>query len=280
MAGQGDWSLKSNVTLNDGVEMPLFGLGVYRALDEDCTQAVYHALQLGYRLIDTAEYYGNEAHVGKAVNKFLRHSGTCRNDVFVVTKLWDSHHGAAACREAFTEQLKKLDIGTIDLYLMHSPDGGKIVETYNEMLKLKEERKIRSVGVSNFGVQHLDELAAAGLPMPSVNQIELHPWQRQEAVVKYCRLNGIAVMGYSPLTKAKKLDDPQITAMARKYGKTNGQILIKYSVQMDYITIPKSSKPNRLEENAAVFDWRLTDDDMALLNTFPTWSCLRPATVL
>lgn len=262
--------ISARITLNDGVSMPLFGLGVYEAssgVGGEAEKAVEYAISKGYRLIDTAEFYQNEADVGRGV----KNSSIKREDVFVVTKLWDN--GYSRCKKIFNESLKKLDLKYVDLYLIHAPSSGKVVETYKAMLELKEQGLIRSVGVSNFGVQHLEGLASAGLPKPSVNQIELHPWQQKLEIVKYCRANEITVMGYSPLVKGQRFDDKTLNQIAKKYKKTTAQILIRWSVQHGYITIPKSSKPQRIVENMQVFDWSIDDADMAVLNSFPDKSC-------
>ncbi|VDI25785.1 Hypothetical predicted protein [Mytilus galloprovincialis] len=262
--------ITSRLTLNDGVCMPMFGLGMYEASSGSggvAEKAVQYALSKGYQLIDTAEFYGNEADVGMGIKK----SGFDRKDVFVVTKLWDN--GYSRCKKIFNRSLKMLDLQYVDLYLIHSPSSGQVVETYKAMLELKQEGLVRSVGVSNFGVQHLEGLESAGLPTPSVNQIELHPWQQKSEIVKYCREKGITVMGYSPLVKGQRFDDPTLVKIANKYNKSTAQILIRWSIQHGFITIPKSGKPNRIDENMKVFDWSIADDDMAVLNSFPDKSC-------
>jgi len=263
-------NLADRIPLNDGTTMPLFGLGMFRSesgAGGEAEVVAREALKAGYRLIDTAEYYGNEADVGAAVKT----AGVPREDIFVVTKLWD--HGYDTCMRHFSESFKKLDIGYVDLFLLHHPLQGQNLESYDAMLELKKKGFVKSVGVSNYGVQHLEGLKKAGRPAPSVNQIELHPWQRKEDIVKYCKENGIAVMGYSPLTKGQRLNDPEIVRLSQKYGKTAGQVLIRWSVQSGFITIPKTSKVARISENADVFDWSMSDEDMKLLNSFPKWSC-------
>jgi len=262
--------LADRITLNDGTSMPLFGLGMFRCetgAGGDAEVVAREALKSGYRMIDTAEYYGNEADVGAAVKS----CGVPREDIFVVTKLWD--HGYDTCMRHFSESFKKLGIGYVDLFLLHHPYQGKNLESYDAMLELKKQGLVKSVGVSNYGVQHLEGLKAAGRPAPSVNQIELHPWQRKEDIVKYCRENGIAVMGYSPLTKGQRLGDPEVIKLSEKYIKTPGQILIRWSVQSGFITIPKTSKVRRISENSDVFDWSLSKEDMQGLNSLPKWSC-------
>ncbi|XP_052103383.1 uncharacterized oxidoreductase YtbE-like [Mytilus californianus] len=262
--------ITSRLTLNDGVCMPMFGLGMYEASSGSggvAEKAVEYALSKGYQLIDTAEFYGNEADVGMGIKK----SGSNREDIFVVTKLWDN--GFSRCKKIFNQSLKMLDLQYVDLYLIHSPSSGQVVETYKAMLELKQKGLVRSVGVSNFGVQHLEGLESAGLPTPSVNQIELHPWQQKPEIVKYCREKGITVMGYSPLVKGKRFDDPTLVKIANKYKKSPAQILIRWSIQHGFITIPKSGKLNRIDDNMEVFDWAIADDDMTVLNSFPDNSC-------
>ncbi|KAK7111615.1 hypothetical protein V1264_011220 [Littorina saxatilis] len=263
-------SLTSTIKLNNGNDMPMFGLGMWQAnsgSNGPAEKAVVYALQNGYKMIDTATLYGNQSDVGEG----LRKSGVKREDVFLVTKLWTN--GYESCRDEFMSSLKQLDSGYIDLYLIHSPSGGQVLESYKAMMEFQQQGLVRSIGVSNFGVQHLEGMKKAGVPTPTVNQIELHPWMKRTELVSYCRDNGIAVMGYSPLVKAERLKDPTIVSVAKKVGKTVGQVLIRYSVQMGYITIPKSEKPARIIENSQVFDWSIPEEEMATLNSLPETSC-------
>ncbi|CAF0984288.1 unnamed protein product [Rotaria magnacalcarata] len=252
------WSFASKIKLNDGHLMPVFGLGLYQAASTlKTTEIVVDAIRLGYPLIDTAEIYGNEAQVGEAVKNNIE-----RGKIFISTKLFRTNDGYEGLHKSFNRSLQKLDTNYIDLYLMHAPQGGHVLEVYREILQLQREGKIRSVGVSNFGVQHLKWLKQAGF-VPAVNQIELHPWWPNEDIVEYCRENNIAIMGYSPLGKARFLDDPYLQKIAAQYGKTPAQILIRWSLQNGFITIPKtSSSTERLKENMAVFDFTISDDDM------------------
>jgi diketogulonate reductase-like aldo/keto reductase len=271
-------SLSSVITLNDGVIMPLFGLGTYRLSsggERNAENITSFALKNGYRLLDTAALYGNEQEVGRGI----RQSGLQRSEVFVVTKLLTDLHGYKECTDAFNDSLKKLGTEYVDLYLIHSPSGGKLLETYDAMLDLKKKGLIRSVGVSNFGIQHLEGLRKAGKPLPSTNQIELHPMMRKQDIVDYCREHNIAVMGYSPLAKGKKMDDQQLNAVAKKYNKSLAQLMIRWSVQKGYITIPKTSKSERVLENAQVFDWSISDEDMQMMETLPTYGCTWDPTV-
>lgn len=266
--------LESIITLSDGVAMPMFGLGMSKSTQPKV--AVASALRNGYKLIDTAVRYGNEKEVGDGV----RESAVSRNDVFIVSKLWNVQHGYANCRQAVSESMERLGVDYVDLYLIHSPIGGRIVESYDCLLDLKAKGLIRSVGVSNFDVPHLEGLKASGRPLPSVNQIELHPWYRREEIVTWCLNHGVTVMGYSPLVKSDKMDDPLLLQIAEKYSKTPAQVLIRWSVQHGYITIPKSSNPDRIRENCQVFDWHLREEDIKALSRYPTYICAWDPTVV
>lgn len=259
-------SLSSVLQLNDGVAMPLFGLGLFQARSgSEAEDAVTFSLKNGYRMLDTAQIYGNEADVGRGLKK----SGVKRSDVFVVTKIWNSNHGYETTTSSLLESLSKLEIDCIDLCLIHSPGDGKNVETYKALLDQKAKGHVRSVGVSNFGVQHLKGLKDAGLPEPSVNQIELHPFHKRPELVKYCRDNSIAVMGYSPLARTQKDSDLDLIEIARKHKRTIAQVMIRWSVQMGFITIPKSAKPERILENANVFDFELSQEENQILSRKP-----------
>ncbi|OWF44122.1 uncharacterized protein LOC110458798 [Mizuhopecten yessoensis] len=265
-------SLSSTVRLNDGVTMPIFGLGMNKlnsGKTHQVDRVVELALSIGYRLLDNAEYYENETDVGRAI----RSSGINRRELFVVTKLWEN--GYDRCKQIFSRALRQLDLEYVDLYLIHNPSStpGKCVETYRAMLELQQEGLVRSVGVSNFGIQHLEGLKEEGLPTPSVNQIQLHPWQQNKDIVDYCKQNKITVMGYAPLTKGTKLSDKTLQDIATRHNKSPAQILIRWSLEHGFITIPKSSDPTRIKENADVFSWTLNHRDLQTLNEMPEWSC-------
>lgn len=251
-------NVDSIIHLNDGIAMPLFGLGT--AWTENAESAVLYALQQGYRMVDTAQRYGNEESVGRAVKQ----CGLNRKDLFIVTKQWQN--GYKSCMDDLHRSLERLDMSYIDLFLIHGPRDGKNIETYKAMLELKRQGLVRSVGVSNFNIQHLEGLRKEGLPTPSVNQIELHPWLQPREIINYCTQHGITIMGYSPLVKSEMLSCDQVCGFANKYNKSAAQILIRWSVQHGYITIPKSSRPHRISENMEVFDWSLTEGDMKLLD--------------
>ncbi|CAF3186119.1 unnamed protein product [Rotaria socialis] len=263
-------SLTSTVKLNDGVIMPLFGLGVYQ-VDNNCPDVVAAAINQGYQLIDTAEFYANEDGVGNGIKQ----SGIKREDIFIVSKWWPSSEGAKGVIKTLDTCLQSLQSSYVDLYLLHAPQGRHCAEAYRALIEAKKQGKIRSLGVSNFGVVHLKALAKLGLEKPSVNQIELHPWQQKEDIVNYCREHNIVVMGYSPLAKGQKIQDKTIGGIANKLSKTPAQVLIRWSVQHGFITIPKTSQKSRLQSNADVFDWSIPDEDMKVLDALGNtpWSC-------
>jgi len=258
------YTLASRIKLNDGRLMPIFGLGLYQAASSSkTTQIILDAIRLGYPLIDTAELYRNESEVGEAIKKNIN-----REQIFISTKLFRTNDGRQGLRKSFQNSLQQLGTNYIDLYLIHAPQGGHVLEVYQEMIQLQKEGKIRSIGVSNFGVQHLQWLKQAGF-IPAVNQIELHPWWPNEDIVDYCRTNNIAIMGYSPLGKGHFLNDPYLIKLSQRYGKTPAQILIRWSIQNGFITIPKTTSGiERLKENMDVFDFVLSDDDMKGLSNY------------
>ena len=251
-------ALATRITLNDGRRMPIFGLGLYQAAaSSKTTQVIRDAIRLGYPLIDTAELYRNESQVAEAMHKTVD-----REQIFITTKILRTDDGRKGLRKSLNKSLENLGTNYIDLYLIHAPQGGHVLEVYDEMVQMQNEGKIRSIGVSNFGVQHLEWLKQAGF-VPSVNQIELHPWWPNEDIVHYCRANNIALMGYSPLGKGEFLTDPYLGQLSQRYGKTPAQILLRWSIQNNFITIPKTtSGVERLKENMNIFDFTLTDEDM------------------
>jgi len=254
-------SLASTVKLSDGNVVPVLGLGVYK--NEDPIPACLAALKHGYRHIDSARMYENEAPVGKAVKE----SGVPREQVFVTSKIYHPEHGYDSTLKAVQDSLNKFGFDYLDLYLIHSPLSGKAkrLETYKALLQAKKEGKLKSVGVSNYSPKHIEEIRAAGLELPAVNQVELHPFCQQKPIVEYCRANNILVQAYTPLVRGK-LDDPVITSTASKYGKTPAQIAIRWSLQRGFVPLPKSANPERVVANAQVFDFEIAEEDMKKLD--------------
>lgn len=258
--------LLANGVLN-GVAMPRLGFGVYQIpAGVETRRAVHWALEAGYRLLDTASIYGNETDVGRAVHE----SGIAREDVFITTKLWNEDQGYDTAVAALDASLRRLGLAYVDLYLIHWPTPGLRLESWRALERSLEDGKARANGVSNYMTHHLEELLAAGATVPAVNQIEVTPynyWTRAE-VVDLCREHGIRIEAYSPLTKGLRLGDPRLGRIAERYGKTPAQVLIRWALQHDFIVIPKSSHRERIRENAAVFDFHISDDDMAELDAF------------
>lgn len=252
-------TLQDTVKLNNGVEMPWFGLGVYKAQDgKEVQTAVESALEVGYRSIDTAAFYENEVGVGAA----LKASGVPRESVFVTTKVWNDRQGYEETLKAFEESRKKLGLDYLDLYLIHWPVKGKYKETWRALEKLAREGFVRAIGVSNFKEHHLEDLLSGCEINPAVNQIELHPRLTQEDVRAYCKEKKIAVEAWSPLMKARLFDHPTLQAIAQKYGKSPAQVILRWDLQREIITIPKSVTPSRIKENAEVFDFSLTEEEL------------------
>ncbi|MDQ3856039.1 MAG: aldo/keto reductase [Chloroflexota bacterium] len=250
------------VTLNNGVDIPQIGLGVFQTREgSEVELAVSSALEAGYRLIDTAAAYGNEVGVGRAIKA----SGLPREEVFITTKLWNAYHAYDDALRAFDESLRKLDCGYIDLYLIHwpLPMEGKFPDAWRALEKLYEDGRVRSIGVSNFKPHHLETLRETARTVPAVNQIELHPLLQQRETRTYCAEHRIAIESYSPLMQAgEAFEDQVISALAHKYGKTPAQVILRWHLQCGFIVIPKSVRPERIRENLELFDFHLSDEEM------------------
>lgn len=249
-------------TLANGVQMPQLGLGVYKMTDkEEALQAMSTALNVGYRAIDTASLYYNEAEVGEAV----RHSGIARDELFITTKVWNDDQGYDETLRAFEVSLKKLNMDYVDLYLTHWPVEGKFVDTYKAIERLYDEKLIRATGVSNHHISHLQQLLATANVAPMVNQIELHPYLTQQELRAFCSEHDIAVTSWSPLGRSQVLQDATLLQLANKYEKSVAQLVIRWHLQNDLIVIPKSVTPSRIQENFEVFDFTIASDDMHVI---------------
>jgi diketogulonate reductase-like aldo/keto reductase len=257
-------TLESRAKLNNGIEIPRLGLGVYQSPPGEITlRAVRYALEIGYRHIDTAELYGNETDVGRAVQE----SGIRRDDVFITTKVWNSHQGYDSTLYACEGSLRRLGLSYVDLYLIHWPVQGLGDETWRAMIRVLQQGKARAIGVSNYRITELNELLDKSDVVPAVNQVEFHPFLYQEELLSFCKNNKIQLEAYSPLTRGKRLNHPHILEMAKKYDTTPSQILIRWSLQHDVIVIPKSIHEARIKENSQVFDFQLEPNDMKLLDS-------------
>ncbi|WP_070327782.1 aldo/keto reductase [Exiguobacterium aurantiacum] len=253
-------------TLNNDVKLPMLGLGVYKVEDGAVTvDTVKAALDAGYRLIDTAAIYQNEESVGQAI----RESSVPREDIFVTTKLWNEFHGYDEALQAFQDSLDRLGLDYVDLFLIHwpMPRFGKFVETYKALEQLYEEGKVRAIGVSNFEIQHLEQIIQSCAIVPAVNQVEIHPYLSQKELIAYCKRYDIQIQAWSPLMKGREaLEDATIVDIASKYGKSPAQVILRWHLQNGVAVIPKSVTPSRIRENIQVFDFTLTKEDMAAID--------------
>ena len=260
-------ALIPNSVLADGVEIPQLMFGTYLIPPGHTEGAVLTAFETGYRGIDTASVYGNEAGVGLAI----RASGLKREDVFVTTKLWNTDQGAKVARAALGASLDRLGLDHVDLYLIHwpAPTMGAFVDTWAALCELAEEGMIRSLGVSNFLPGHLDEVVAASGITPSLNQIELHPRLPQAELAAYCTELGIAVQAWSPLAQGHVVGEPAVTRLAAKYGRTPAQVVLRWHLDRGHLLACKTVLPERMAENMSVFDFSLEPDDILALGSLP-----------
>ncbi len=257
------WTIASTLPLGGGVEIPILGLGVYQSRPgKETYDAVRAALALGYRHVDTARVYGNERDVGAAV----RDSGIPRDQVFVTTKLWNADHGYDATLRACDASLARLGMERVDLYLVHWPVEGLRGETWRAMETLLGDGKARAIGVSNYTIRHLEELLARARVPPAVDQVEFHPFLHQRGLLDFCRARSIQIEAYAPLVKAQRMDHPAVLRVARKHRRTAAQVLVRWCLEHEVVTIPKSVHADRIRENAQVFDFALDADDLALLD--------------
>lgn len=257
-----------NVTLNNGLEMPLIGYGVFRVPEgDDLAEAVKTAIVKGYRSIDTAQVYRNEESVGRGIRAAIDEGLVTREELFVTSKVWNDGLSYEETLAAYDSSLEKLGLDYLDLYLVHWPGiDTNYINVYKALEKIYQDGRVRSIGVSNFHVQHLENLLKETSVVPVINQIEFHPHLTQEEVRAYCKEKGIQVEAWSPLMNGSLLDESLIQQLASKYGKTPAQIVLRYDVQHGVVTIPKTMTPARMTENLTVFDFALTEEEMAQLD--------------
>jgi diketogulonate reductase-like aldo/keto reductase len=257
-------SINETATLHNEVKMPWLGLGVFQSEEgREVEQAVQWALELGYRSIDTASIYGNEAGVGKAIKE----SGVPREDIFLTTKVWNTDQGFNETLDAFEASIERLQQDYIDLYLIHWPVQEKYKETWRALEQLYNQGRVRAIGVSNFLVHHLKDLLTDCEIVPMINQVEFHPRLVQPTLLDFCRTEGIQVEAWSPIMRGKVLEIPELLAIAEKYNKTAVQIVLRWDIQHNVVTIPKSSRKDRLTANKEIFDFELTDEEMTLIDS-------------
>lgn len=257
-----------NVTLNNGLEMPLIGYGVFRVPEgDDLAEAVKTAIVKGYRSIDTAQVYRNEESVGRGIRAAIDEGLVTREELFVTSKVWNDGLSYEETLAAYDSSLEKLGLDYLDLYLVHWPGiDTNYINVYKALEKIYQDGRVRSIGVSNFHVQHLENLLKETSVVPVINQIEFHPHLTQEEVRAYCKEKGIQVEAWSPLMNGSLLEESLIQQLASKYGKTPAQIVLRYDVQHGVVTIPKTMTPARMTENLTVFDFVLTEEEMAQLD--------------
>ena len=259
--------------LNDGNKLPIIGFGTYKSTEEEGIQSIKNALNLGYRMFDTAAIYDNEKEVGKAINE----SGIDRREIIVTTKLWRENLGYEEAKKAFDKSLKKLGLDYIDLYLIHWPANAKNYKDWQKananswraIEELQAEGKIKSIGVSNFWQEHLEALFQTANVIPAINQIEFHPGYWQSELTEFCKKNNIVVESWSPLARGKVFGNEIIQTIAKQHNKSIAQICLRWITQHETIVIPKSNTPKKIEENINIFDFKLSKEEMKQINELP-----------
>ncbi|MBF0708725.1 aldo/keto reductase [Alkalihalobacillus hwajinpoensis] len=253
----------TTTTLHNGIKMPTLGLGVWKMENnEEVKNAVTAAIDAGYKAIDTAAAYKNEEGVGAAIKQ----NGIAREELFITSKVWNDDQGYESTIKAFEETISKLGIETLDLYLIHWPVEGKYKETWRAMEKLYKDGRIRAIGVSNFHPNHLEDLMKDAEIKPMVNQVEFHPLLNQQELRDYCKQHSIQMEAWSPLAQGKLLDHEVVKGIAEQHGKSTAQVIIRWDLEHEVVTIPKSSNPERIKQNFDVFDFELTTDNIRALD--------------
>ncbi|GAB1528714.1 MULTISPECIES: aldo/keto reductase [Brevibacillus] len=256
-------NLQDTTTLYNGVKMPWFGLGVFKVEEgPELENAVKTAIKHGYRSIDTAAIYGNEEGVGRGIREGLKEAGISREELFVTSKVWNADLGYESTLAAYEASLKKLNLEYLDLYLIHWPVEGKFKEAWRALETLYKEGRVKAIGVSNFHIHHLKELMKDAEIKPMVDQVEHHPRLTQKELQDFCREQGIQFEAWSPLMQGQLLDNPVLKEIANKHHKSIAQVILRWDLQNGVVTIPKSTKEHRIVENASVFDFELTKEEM------------------
>lgn len=249
--------------LSNGVKIPSIGFGTYKSGDdEETAKIIKNALNLGYKMIDTASFYNNEVGIGNGIKE----SDIDRKDIFIVTKLWNDDHGYDKTIEAFNKSLNNLQVDYIDLYLIHWPNKLN-AETWRAFEHLYETGKVKAIGVCNFKVEHLEELKKTAKIMPMVNQVEIHPFSTKNNIINYCKDNNIKVVAWSPISRGRVLSNDLMIDLSQKYKKSIVQIVLRWHMQKGVIPIPKSSNENRIKENIDIFDFEISSEDMKAIDS-------------
>ncbi|GAA3015697.1 aldo/keto reductase [Tetragenococcus solitarius] len=254
--------LDETTTLNNGVKMPYFGLGVWQTDNHTAQNSVTEAIKNGYRLIDTAKEYGNQAGVGKGIRESLKETGGNRKDLFITTKVFNGDAGYDSTLNAFYDTLHELQLTYIDLYLIHWPVDGRYIDTWHALEKLYKDGLIRAIGISNFDNERLQNLLDHATVTPAVNQMEYNPLNQEKEIHEMAKMTGIQLEAWSPLGGGEALNDPTINQLAEKYHKTAAQIILRWNYQQDVVTIPKSTHTNRIIENSQIADFELSEEDV------------------
>lgn len=261
-------NLQDCTTLHNGVKMPWFGLGVYKVQEgSEVIDSVKAAIKNGYRSVDTAALYNNEEGVGQGVREGIQEAGISREDVFITSKVWNSDQGYESTLAAFEKTVTKLGVDVLDLYLIHWPVKGKYKETWRALEKLYKDGRVRAIGVSNFQIHHIEDIMKDAEIKPMVNQVEYHPRLAQLELLDFCRKNEIQLEAWAPLMQGQLLDNEVLQAIASKHGKSIAQVILRWDLQNGVVTIPKSVKESRIIENADIFDFELSEDDMTQINS-------------
>ncbi|MBM7693765.1 diketogulonate reductase-like aldo/keto reductase [Peribacillus deserti] len=256
-------NLQDTTTLNNGVKMPWFGLGVFKVEEgPELVNAVKTAIQHGYRSIDTAAIYGNEEGVGQGIREGIQAAGISREALFVTSKVWNADLGYESTLKAYETSLEKLGLEYLDLYLIHWPVEGKYKDAWKALETLYKDGRVKAIGVSNFQIHHLEDLMKDAEIKPMINQVEYHPRLTQKELQAFCREQGIQMEAWSPLMQGQLLDNEVLAEIAQKHNKSTAQVILRWDLQNGVVTIPKSTKEHRIAENAAVFDFELTKEEM------------------
>jgi methylglyoxal/glyoxal reductase len=256
-------NLQDTTTLHNGVKMPWFGIGVFKVEEgPELVNAVKTAIKHGYRSVDTAAIYGNEEGVGQGIREGIKEAGISREDLFVTSKVWNTDLGYDSTIEAYETSLNKLGLEYLDLYLIHWPVAGKYKDAWRALETLYKEGRVKAIGVSNFQIHHLEDLMKDAEIKPMVNQVEYHPRLTQKELQSFCQEHEIQLEAWSPLMQGQLLDNQVLQEIANKYNKSVAQVILRWDLQNGVVTIPKSTKEHRIVENASVFDFELTEEDM------------------